>query len=129
MRRFAALALVLAAPGVAAPSPEAEAVVDAFHSALAKGDTKAAAALLADDALIFEEGGAERSKTEYAAHHLPADAAFSQTVPSTTTRRSSDSADGIAWVASEGRMKGTYKGKAVDRVTTETMALRKTADG
>ena len=129
MRAFAALTLVLGAPAVAAPSPEAESVVDAFHSALAKGDTGAAAALLADDALIFEEGGAERSKAEYAAHHLPADAAFSQAVRSTTVRRSSDFVDGLAWVASEGRMKGAWKGKAVDRVTIETMVLRKTDEG
>ena len=129
MRKFVALALVIAAPAMAAPSAEAEAVVDTFHSALAKGDTKGAAALLADDALIFEEGRAERSKAEYAAHHLPADAAFSQAVKSTTIRRASDWADGLAWVASEGRMKGAYKGKPVDRLTTETMVLRKTADG
>jgi ketosteroid isomerase-like protein len=129
MRRIAALTLILAAPAVAAPSPEAEAVVDGFHSALAKGDTGAAAALLADDALIFEEGGAERSKTEYAAHHLQADAVFSGAVASTIVRRSSDEADGLAWVASEGRVNGSYKGKAVDRLTTETMVLRRTADG
>jgi ketosteroid isomerase-like protein len=119
----------MAAPAMATPSAEAEAVVDAFHSALANGDTRGAAALLADDALIFEEGRAERSKAEYAAHHLPADAAFSQAVKSTTTRRASDWADGLAWVASEGRMKGAYKGKPVDRLTTETMVLRKTPDG
>lgn len=60
-----------------APPREAAAVVDAFHAALRRGDTRAAAALLSDDALIFETGGAERSKAEYAAHHLPADAEFS----------------------------------------------------
>jgi ketosteroid isomerase-like protein len=120
---------MLSAPAVAAPSAEAEAVVDRFHSALARGDTKAAAALLADDALIFEEGGAERSKAEYAAHHLPADAAFSQAVKSSTARRSSDASDGVAWVASEGRTKGTYKSRPIDRVTAETMVLRQTAEG
>ena len=36
--------------------------VDAFHAALDRGDTRTAASLLADDALIFESGGAERSK-------------------------------------------------------------------
>ncbi len=36
-------------------------VVDAFHAALRAGDTAKAAALLADDALIFEAGYAERS--------------------------------------------------------------------
>jgi len=99
--------------------------VDAFHTALRRGDIRSAAAFLADEALIFEEGGAERSKAEYAAHHLPADAAFSQVVASTVTRRVGGSNGSIAWIASEGRMTGTYKGKTIDRVTAETMLLRR----
>ena len=126
---IAALALAVGSAARAAPSPDAAAVVDAFHSALVRGDTKAAAALLADDALIFEEGGAERSKAEYAAHHLGADAAFSQAVRSVTTRRAGESSGNIAWVASEGRMTGVFKGRAIDQRTAETMVLRKTGDG
>lgn len=99
--------------------------VDAFHAALRRGDTAAAAALLANDALIFEAGGVERSKAEYASHHLAADAAFSQAVPATVTRRSGNAAASIAWIASEGRTTGTYSGKAIDRVTAETMVLRR----
>jgi ketosteroid isomerase-like protein len=105
------------------------AVVDRFHAALDRGDTGTAAALLADDALIFESGGAERSKAEYAAQHLPADAEFSKVVPSTVTRRAGFSDGTLAWIASEGRMRGTYKGKAVDQATTETMILRRTGSG
>ena len=101
------------------------AIVDAFHAALSRGDTGSAASLLADDALIFEEGGAERSKAEYAAHHLPADAAFSKLVASTLARRTGSANGAFAWIASEGRMSGTYKGKAVDHATTETMVLRR----
>lgn len=101
------------------------ATVDAFHAALERGDTRSAESLLDDDALIFEEGGAERSKAEYAAHHLPADAAFSKLVHSNVVRRSGGSNGALAWIATEGRMTGTYKGKPVDRVTTETMLLRR----
>jgi ketosteroid isomerase-like protein len=124
------IAAFLAALGsAAAASPkataEAEAVVDAFHAALSRGDTGAAAALLADDALIFEEGGAERSKAEYSAHHLPADAAFSKAVSSRVTRRLGGAAGGVAWVASEGRTSGTWAGKPIERLTTETMLLRR----
>jgi ketosteroid isomerase-like protein len=103
----------------------AAATVDAFHAALKRGDTRAAAALLADDALVFEEGGVERTKAEYEAKHLPADAAFSQLVPSAVVRRSGGFEGAIAWVASEGRITGTYKGQAIDRLTTETMLLRR----
>lgn len=103
----------------------AAAVVDAFHAALARGDTKTALTLLADDALVFETGGVERGKSEYAAHHLAADAAFSQAVPATRTRRTGDAINRIAWIGSEGRTTGNYKGKPVDRITSETMVLRR----
>lgn len=116
-----------AAPQVPVPpsAPAAAATVDAFHAALRRGDTSAAAALLADDAVVFEEGGAERSKGEYAAHHLPADAAFSQAVTPSVTRRSGGAAGALAWVSTEGRTTGSYKGKPVDLATTETMILRR----
>ena len=117
-----------AKPAQRSPLPDSArspaATVDAFHAALRGSDARAAAALLADNALIFEEGGVERSKAEYVAHHLPADAAFSKIVASSVTRRASGANGALAWVASEGRMTGTYKGKPVDRVTTETMLLR-----
>ena len=108
------------------PSARAAAdAVDAFHAALGRGDTDAALVLLADDALIFEQGGAERSKMEYAAHHLSADAAFSQAVPGARTRRAGHASESFAWIATEGRTTGTFNGRPVDRVTTETMVLRR----
>ena len=121
----AALGLGLGGSAFAAPPAAPAAVVDAFHAALARGDTRAAGALIADDALIFEEGHAERSKAEYAAQHLPADAEFSHAVRASVTRRTSRTDGAMAWVSSEGRLTGTFKGKAVNRVTTETMLLRR----
>jgi ketosteroid isomerase-like protein len=35
----------------------------------------------------------------------------------------------MAWVATEGRLTGTYKGKAIDLPTTETMLLRRSGRG
>jgi ketosteroid isomerase-like protein len=103
----------------------AAAIVDAFHAALRRGDTKTAQSYLAENALIYEAGGVERGKQEYASHHLSADAAFAQAVPSIVTRRVGEATGNIAWIASEGRMTGTFKDKLVDRVTTETMVLRR----
>ena len=114
---------------VAGSARPAAAVVDAFHSALRRGEPKAALALLLDDALIFESGGAERTKAEYAAHHLGADAAFSQAVPSSITRRRGAALGAVAWIATEGRTKGTYKGRQIDVATTETMVLRRSGAG
>ena len=113
----------------ALPAVEAEAAVDAFHAALRRGDTSAALALIAEDALIFEQGHAERSRSQYGAEHLGADAEFEHAVATNVTRRSSGAAGEIAWVNSETRMQGTFRGSRVDRVGTETMILRQTEAG
>ncbi len=113
------------ASALSASARSAASTVDAFHAALRRGDTRSAAALLDNEALIFEGGGVERSKAEYASHHLAADAAYSQAVPSVLTRRAGDSNGSLAWIASEGRTTGAYRGKVVDRVTAETMMLRR----
>lgn len=133
-------ALALAAPGAmahptahdapaAVPATKADAgaakVVDAFHAALDGGDTAAAAAFLADAVLVFEAGGAERSKTEYAGHHLPADAVFAKAVGSELTRRSGGVSGNLAWVASEGQTRGRYNDRDINRITTETMILQR----
>jgi ketosteroid isomerase-like protein len=109
---------------------EAGAVVDAFHAALKAGDTAKAAALLDDAVLIHEAGGAERSKAEYGAHHLPADAAFAKTSDATLTRRVGHVSGDLAWIASEGDVRSSAgsAGPTV-RKTTETMILRRTPQG
>jgi ketosteroid isomerase-like protein len=101
------------------------AVVDAFHAALKAGKIPTALELLSEDAVVFESGGVERGKAEYASHHAAADAAFAQAVPSRTTRRAGRTSGDVAWILTEGRTTGTYKDKPVDRVTTETMLLRR----
>lgn len=119
------------APATGAPAAapvDAAKVVDSFHAALASGDMGRAAAMLSEAVLVFEGGGAERSRSEYAASHLAADAAFAKALPSELTRRTGGGSSDIAWVASEGRTRGRYKDRDVDQITTETMILRKTAD-
>lgn len=118
------------APGsLPAEAVEAATVVDAFHAALEAGDTAAALALLAPDVMIFEEGGAERSRDEYASHHLGSDAAFAAASEATLSRRSGQAGGDVAWVVSEGRTTGQFNGRTVDRLTTETMVLKRHAAG
>ena len=124
-----ALSAATAQPALPDSARAPAAVVDAFHAALARGDEAAAGALIADDALIFEEGGAERSKAEYQERHLPADAEFSKAVRFTATRRGAEAAGPLALVTTEGRTSGSFRGKPVDRVTAETMVLRRDAKG
>ena len=105
------------------------AVVDAFHAALGSGDAGAVLALLAEDLMVLEEGGAERSREEYAGHHLLADMAFAAATHAAVARRSAWIAGDMAWVLSEGRTSGQFNGRAVDRLTAETMILQRQADG
>ena len=116
------------AVGASTLEPEARgaaAVVDAFHAALAKDDLAVAEALLAEDALIYESGGVERGKAEYAAYHLPADAAFTAATTRTVTRRTGHAAGSMAWIATESTVTGSFKDRAVDSVSIETMVLRR----
>jgi ketosteroid isomerase-like protein len=122
----------LAAPPSSSAQPQlnpdaksAAATVESFHAALRRGDTAAAASLLANDALIYESGGVERSKAEYVAHHLPADTAFARAVASTLTRRAGAASGDFAWIASEGRTAGAFRGRKINSATTETMVLRR----
>ena len=105
---------------------EAAAVVDAFHAALGRGETAAAAALLDPYVLIYESGRAERSKAEYAAHHLPADANFAKAIRRSVTRRSGRVDGSLAWITTEATTKGRYKDKVIGSVGMETMVLKRT---
>jgi len=118
-----------AAGSVATEAAGAATAVDAFHAALKAGDTAAALTFLAPDVMIFEEGGAERSRAEYASHHLGSDAAFAAASEATVARRSGRAEGDLAWITSEGRTTGQFNGRAIDRLTTETMILKRHADG
>lgn len=117
-------AIVANTNGVTATSVAA---VDAFHTALTSGDTRGALDLLAEDVLIFEAGGVERSRAEYASHHLAADAAYSAAVRRTLVSRSHGEAGDAAWVTSVETVAGTYRGRTINSRSVETMLLRKTA--
>lgn len=68
-------------PSAASDSTAILATVSAFHAALAAGDSGAALAWLAPDAIILESGELE-TRADYAAHHLGADMEFSRAVKS-----------------------------------------------
>ncbi len=104
-------------------------VVDAFHAALEAGETDAALALMAEDVMVFEEGGAERSRAEYASHHLEADAAYAGVSESTMSRRIGRISGDVAWILSEGRTVGQAGNSATARLTVETMVVGQGPDG
>lgn len=110
-----------------APAP-AVVVVDAFHTALGSGDLDAVLALLTEDVIVLVEGGAERSREEYASHHLPADMTFAAATTAEVTRRAARVEGDVAWVLTEGRTTGAFNGRPVDRLTAETMILHREGD-
>jgi len=108
---------------------EAESALDGFHAALAAGDRDATLAKLDPAVVIFEAGGAELSRDEYASHHLAGDMEF---LAATTTeridRRTGASGD-LVWVLTRTKTTGTWEGKDVASRGTETALLARGPDG
>lgn len=117
------------APPDTAVLAEATAAVDAFHKALTTGDKPGALALLDDSVEIFEQGGVERSKSEYTAKHLDADVAFSGATKATRTNRGGAILGNLAYITSESKVTGTFKTKPVNSISIETMVLHKSPAG
>lgn len=105
------------------------ATVDAFHQALAAGDRDHALASLDPEVVIFESGGAELSREEYASHHLESDMAFSKAVARTTTGQWSGGDGDVAWVLSRSESRGTNRDREIHARGTETVLLRRSDDG
>jgi ketosteroid isomerase-like protein len=124
-------ALVLAVtPLLAAAAPQdPRAVAKAFSAALASGDETAAIALLDPQVLIYESGGQEASRDEYAARHLKADIAFMSHAKVEVLSRSSGTSGDLGWVATRSRMTGTFEDKPFDEFSTESLVLRRGSDG
>lgn len=115
-----------AEPSTASP----QAAVDAFQAALKSGDAKAVERWLAPDVVIYEGGGAQRSRAEYIGQHLAGDIAFMKKAQIEILKRSSGGDNETAWVTTESRIRGkSSKGNPMDVASTETALLRKTTEG
>ncbi|WP_224946716.1 DUF4440 domain-containing protein [Massilia sp. MS-15] len=113
------------ASGFAASPKE---TLEAFHAALTSGDKAKALALLAPEVAIYEAGYVERSRDEYASHHLGGDMEFARSstrkVLAQTERIDGNTA--IVWEESE--TTGTSRGKPVHVFGTGTAVLEKKGD-
>jgi ketosteroid isomerase-like protein len=123
----------LAAQGVAktaAPVPsEALAMADRFATALKAGDRAAVLACLAPEAVIFEHGGAELSREEYAEHHLDGDLEYLRSIQvRVLDRRVLDGGDRVL-VLTRSESSGQFRDKPVASVGTETLVLERRGDG
>lgn len=125
---FAWLLAAVALPGLADPSSDPAAVVEAFHAALAAGDPGGAEALLAPDAIVLESGYVE-SRAEYVAHHLAADVEFARAVTQVRSDVRVVSAGDVAWVSARSKADGAMRGRRIHTTGAELMVLTRSGEG
>ena len=126
---FALLLNLIPTEILAESDSSAAAIADQFDLALKQGDSDAIRAILDDDVLIYEAGNVESSFEEYASHHLSADIQFMSTMEKTILSRKLFENSDLAVVSTEYRIKGSYKGRFIDKTTMETLVLRKSETG
>ncbi len=108
--------------------PAAEAVANAFHAALQKGDRTAALALLAPEVSIIE-GGETQTRGQYAAGHLSEDIAFLQSARIKPLSLGSMPMGPTAMVGSRSEIRATHDGKPIALLSTEMLTLKQTPAG
>lgn len=101
------------------------AVVEQFGAALKAGNMESVGAMLADDVLILESGGVERSRKEYLGGHAMHDAVFLKTAHVEVKHRTARLEGPLAWVGTESEMHITKDGKPATILSTETMVLKR----
>ena len=109
-------------------SADVAAAVHAYDRALRAGDSTAALALLAPDAVVLESGGIE-TREEYRSHHLPGDIAFVRSVPSQSGPVNVRVRGDVAWAWSTSVSQGEYRGRQINSAGAELMVLTRTPSG
>ena len=99
-----------------------------FHDALQNGQAQIARSLLADNVLIFEGGGVERSAKQYASHHMVSDMAFLQTMEVKLLEQHIQVYGDTATAMSRSQFTGRYKDKDINVQSMETLILHKKQD-
>ena len=120
--------LGLASLGYTAPALEAQEtravvdVIEAFHAALAAGDSTRALSLLADDVVILESGGTE-DKSHYRSGHLSGDMRFSQAVPRERGEIDVRVVGDVAWASSTSITQGRMGDREINSQGAELVVL------
>lgn len=104
--------------------PDAEAVAQAFHTALQTGDRQGVLTLLAPEVTV-SEGGETQSHDEYASHHLGEDSAFLKTAMITPTLLASMPMGDTAMVGSEADIVTMKQGKSTTTRSRELLSLKR----
>lgn len=103
-------------------------VVDAYHAALARGDSATVAQLLAPEAVILESGGVE-TRAQYLGGHLRGDIAFAAAVPRERGAIHVVVRGDVAWASSTSITQGSYREREVNSQGAELMVLAREPAG
>lgn len=130
-RSIAGLLLATALSGVAAHAAAATPAetLAAFHAALASGDRAKAAGLLAPGVVIYEAGYVERSRDEYAGHHLGSDIAFAQGATRKVLRQTERIDGQTAVILEETETAAVVHGQPARILGTGTAVLERKGEG
>lgn len=125
---------IIAALAIGAASASSHAAADGltakqtlayFHEALAKGDSNRALGFLSKDVVIYEAGHIERSRDEYAHHHLKGDMEFAKNTAVKTLRQTEREGKDMVVIWQETETTGTAGNKPVHLLGTATAVLEK----
>ena len=114
----------------ATQSGTAEAIATSthFYDLLRRGDSAAAARLLAPDAIVLESGDLE-TRAEYLAHHIGADIDFAKAVPSKRTIRQVVRQGDAIWLAATSTSTGQFESRPINSSGAELMVLSRSQSG
>lgn len=127
-RTWLGLCLLLCAP-LAAFAQNPSQTVDAFHEALRTNQPDRVLALLAREAVIYEQGFAEISRDEWVRRQLGPAIAFAGDTERRVLRRESREMGDVAWVVSSTRTTVTLPGQPLALNGAETAILRRDTEG
>lgn len=105
------------------------AVADAFSDALKAGDLERVGDFLAEDVLILESGGSERTREEYLHGHAGHDAAFMKDAQVRLLHRTVRTSDHMVWIGSEREVHATRDGEPMALLSAETLVFGDTPKG
>ncbi len=108
--------------GQQSPEDQVEAVVDAFHAALAAGDSTAALSHLAGDVTILESGGVE-DKEHYRSGHLAGDMRFAAAVSRERSEIEVSLVGDVAWAHSTSVRQGRMGDREINSQSAELVVL------
>ncbi|GAB3253673.1 YybH family protein [Chitinimonas naiadis] len=100
-------------------------VVADFHSAMQSGRQADVEALMNPEALIYESGYIERTRSDYAEHHLPGDIAYAKKIKTKLLKQAAIEAENLAVITSETETIDQSAKEPINYAGTETMVLRR----